>query len=392
LRKFINGYHRKPKILQLITRLDQGGSADVTLKLSAGLVKNGYETLLVSGKTAEPQADLIKFARQNGFGLRFLPVLKREPSPIFDLLALFQIYRLILKYRPDILHTNTSKAGFIGRFAGHVAGVPKILHSTHGHIFYGYYNRFISRAFILLEKFAAHCCDRVLNLTEIGRRDHIRERVARPVKFFVTSGGVDLEPFFKVSSEKPEPDFNTGKIRICWVGRLVPIKNLPLFLKAAAILQSTNPQFEYIIVGDGEDRQLNEKLVTELGLKNVEFCGYRADIPQIMAASDLFVFTSLNEGFGNVIIEAMACGLPVIGTRVGGTPELVQDGQNGFLVDSDDAPALAAAIQKIITNPVTYRAMAAQNRKKAEFFTIDNYIKRVIYAYQTCKKESLATK
>jgi glycosyltransferase involved in cell wall biosynthesis len=111
-----------------------------------------------------------------------------------------------------------------------------------------------------------------------------------------------------------------------------------------------------------------------------------------MAGSDLFVFTSLNEGFGNVIIEAMACGLPVVGTRVGGTPELVQDGQNGFLVDSDDIQALATAIQKIATNPVLYRKIATLNRKKAEFFTFDNYIKRVIYAYQICKNRSFAKK
>ncbi len=385
-----NGHPKKLKVLQLITRLDQGGSADVTLKLSAGLVKNGYEVLLVSGKTTEPQANLQAFAQQNGFGLQFLPVLTRQPSPVFDLMAFIQIFRLIRRYRPDILHTNTSKAGFIGRLAGCLAKVPRILHSTHGHIFYGYYNRLISKAFILMEKFAAHCCDSILNLTEIGRQDHIRERIARPEKFFVTSGGVELEPFFNISQDKPEPDFSSGKIRIGWVGRLVPIKNLPLFLKAAAILQSTNPQFEYIVVGDGEDRQLNENLSAELGLQNIRFLGYRSDIPAIMAGCDLFVFTSLNEGFGNVIIEAMACGLPVIGTRVGGTPELIQDGKNGFLVDSDDAQALAAALLKIVTNPETYQSMAAHNRKKAEYFTIDNYIKRVIYAYQTCKKSPLA--
>jgi len=378
--------------LQLITRLDQGGSADVTLKLSAGLVKQGYEVLLVSGKTTEPQANLITFARRNGFGLRFFPTLTRTPAPFYDLLALFQIYRLILQYRPDILHTNTSKAGFIGRLAGRLAKVPRILHSTHGHIFYGYFNPILSKGFILMEKCAAHCCDLVLNLTEIGRQDHLQERVARPEKFFVTSGGVELDPFFKASQLKPEPEFGTGKMRICWVGRLVPIKNLPLFLRAAALLQSTNPQFEYIIVGDGEDRQANESLAIELGLQNTRFLGYRDDVPQIMAGSDLFVFTSLNEGFGNVIIEAMACGLPVVGTRVGGTPELVQDGQNGFLVDSDDIQALATAIQKIATNPVLYRKIATLNRKKAEFFTFDNYIKRVIYAYQICKNRSFAKK
>ena len=368
--------------------MDQGGSADVTLKLSAGLVKNGYEVLLVSGKTADPALDLTDYARQNGFQLYYLRALSREPSVFLDLLAFLQIYRLILKYRPDILHTNTSKAGFIGRFAGRLAKVPKILHSTHGHIFYGYYNRFISKYFIILEKFAAHCCDLVLNLTEIGRQDHIRERIGPPTKFFVTSGGVDLEPFFKACRENPRRESAGDALSVCWVGRIVPVKNLPLLLRAAAKLDRTELQFKYVVVGDGEDRELNLRLLGGLGLTNVIFTGYRSDIPQIMAQSDLFVFTSLNEGFGNVIIEAMACGLPVIGTCVGGTPELVENGRNGLLVPSDDDIALAQALKTLAENSQLRQMMAIENRKKAEYFTIDNYIKRVIYAYQNCKTKS----
>ena len=308
----------------------------------------------------------------------------RDPSPIYDPLAFLQIYRLILKYRPEILHTNTSKAGFLGRLAGRLARVPKILHSTHGHIFYGYYNRYISKCFITLEKFSAHYCDRVLNLTEIGRQDHIRERIGPSSKFYVTSGGADLDPFFKACHDNLTLKSPDEKIRICWVGRIEPVKNLPLLLRAAGILEHSGLNLEYIIVGDGADRQYNEKLAADLGLKNIQFLGYRTDVPEIMASSDIFVFTSLNEGFGNVIIEAMACGLPIIGTRVGGVPSLVQDGVNGLLVNSDDAEALATAIQIIASNPEQRQSMASTNRKKAEYFTIDNYIKRVIYAYQTC--------
>ncbi|MFA7710459.1 MAG: glycosyltransferase family 4 protein, partial [Candidatus Neomarinimicrobiota bacterium] len=180
------------------------------------------------------------------------------------------------------------------------------------------------------------------------------------------------------------------KIRICWVGRIVPVKNLPMLLNTAAILKNNPLNLEYLIVGDGSDRSYNEKLADELGLSGIQFLGYRSDIPQIMASSDIFVFTSLNEGFGNVIIEAMACGLPIIGTRVGGTPELVQDGRNGLLVKSDNSEALANAIQMIASDPELRRDMALLNRKKAEYFTIDNYIKRVIYAYNTCKTNELA--
>jgi len=374
----------------LITRLDQGGSTNVTLRLCAGLAKNGYEVLLVAGKTTHPPFDLTEYARQNGFQLYFLRTLVRDPSLIYDPLAFLQIYRLILKYRPEILHTNTSKAGFLGRLAGRLAKVPKILHSTHGHIFYGYYNRYISKCFIIMEKFAGHYCDRVLNLTEIGRQDHIREHIGPPEKFYVTSGGVDLESFFNASRNKSTSNPSNEKIRICWVGRIEPVKNLPLLLRAATILEHCGLNLEYIIVGDGADRQYNEKLASDLGLKNIQFLGYRTDVPEIMASSDIFVFTSLNEGFGNVIIEAMACGLPIVGTRVGGVPSLVQDGVNGLLVNSDDVSALATAIQMIASNPEQRRAMALLNRKKAEYFTIDNYIKRVIYAYQTCKTNLLA--
>ncbi len=369
------------RILLVITRLDAGGSADVTLRLAAGLRRCGCEVFLISGKTVEPACDLAKFAKQNGFHLIFVPALVRQINLLLDSLAFIHLLRWIKRLKPAVLHTNTSKAGFLGRLAGYVARVPRIVHSDHGHIFYGYYSPSLTLFFIVLEKLAAHWCHLILTLTESGRQDYLKARIAPANKFRVSSGGTDLQPFFKVKARPPQIPTANDPLRVIWVGRLVPVKNLPLLLRAVAILQNDNFPSEYWVVGDGNERESSEILARQLRLDKVTFWGFRRDMPQLLAQCDLFVFTSLNEGFGNVIVEAMASGLPVVGPAVGGTPDLITNGVNGILIPSDDAPALVAAIKKLGMNPELRRRMAAENRKKAAFYTIDNYIYRVTNAY-----------
>jgi len=371
----------KKSVLLLITRLDRGGSADATLHLARGLVECGYKVLLVSGKTVEPSTDLQSYGTASGFQLVMLNSLVRQLNPWLDLITLIKLYGLIVHFRPQVLHTNTSKAGFLGRLVGYIARVPRIVHSDHGHIFYGYYNQATTRFFISLEKLAAHWCDLVLNLTASGRRDYIRAKVARPEKFTVSLIGTDLGPF--LATPLPcYPDFGKGeRFKIAWVGRLVPVKNPPLLLETAALLQAAAFPADFQVIGDGEEMDATRRRATALHLENMNFLGYRSDVAALLCRCHLFVFTSLNEGFGIVIIEAMACGLPVVGTSVGGTPDLIEQHRNGLLVESNNAPALCAAIQTVLNDPILWARLGAQNRKKAEFYSITNYIRRVQYAY-----------
>lgn len=370
-----------PHIVLVITRLDRGGSAELTLQLAAGLVKKGYQITLIAGQTSQPLGSPQTFAAQNHFTLHYLNSLRRPISPLNDMLAFLRLIFLLKKLRPDILHTNSSKAGLIGRLAGKLAGVRKIFHSPHGHIFYGYYSPTISRLFIILEKYMAHYTDKILNLTERGRRDHIRARIAPPEKFMVSSCGVELEPFRAVTSKNLRRS-DPQNLVVIWAGRLVPVKNLPLLLEAARLLQPQALNIRYIIAGDGEDAEKIRNLRDSYNIRNIEFLGFRNDLPAIFAEGDVFILTSLNEGFGRILVEAMATGLALIATNVGGVPEIIQDGINGILIPSRDKQQLAGAIRKIYRNPKLRHQMGLRNRKKAEFYSISNYIKKVVYIYQ----------
>lgn len=375
------------KILLVITRLDAGGSADLTLRLAAGLTQRGHTVLLLTGPSPEAAVDLHQYALQHNFSLRIIKSLRRDLNPLCDLLALLSIWREILIFRPQVLHTNTSKAGFLGRLAGHLARAPRIVHSDHGHIFYGYYTPALTFFFVLLEIIASHWCHKVLTLTESGRRDYLRLKIGKPQLYAVSSGGADLAPFFAKPARPACMPSESNPLRVVWVGRIVPIKNLPLLLRAINILQQENFPAEYWIVGDGTERESCERIVRAYGLRHVEFLGFRKDIPDLLAQCDLFVFTSLNEGFGLVIIEAMACGLPVVGPAVGGTPDLIAD-ENGILIPSDDSPALAAAIRLLAWSPDLRQRMGQCNQKKAAKYSIDNYISRVKRHYFDVEKRS----
>ncbi|MBN2601385.1 MAG: glycosyltransferase, partial [Candidatus Marinimicrobia bacterium] len=136
------------RVALVITRLDRGGSAELTMQLAAGLRQNGYKVLLISGKTLEPVWNPVQYAQDNRFLLQYVNSLIRSLHPIWDVVALFRLITILRKFRPDILHTNSSKAGILGRLAGHICGIQKIYHSPHGHIFYGYYNPLVSKLFI----------------------------------------------------------------------------------------------------------------------------------------------------------------------------------------------------------------------------------------------------
>ena len=139
---------KKQKIVLVITRLDRGGSAELTLQLAAGLSGKYYDVLLIYGKTTEPLWEPSKFADNHHFSLQCIDSLIRNLNPFKDLTAFIQLIKIFRQFRPDIVHTNSSKAGILGRLAARICGVRKIYHSPHGHIFYGYYNRIISKIFI----------------------------------------------------------------------------------------------------------------------------------------------------------------------------------------------------------------------------------------------------
>lgn len=344
------GSAAEPSVLHVITRLDRGGSAEVVLDLVRLLATDGYRVGIVTGLTANPQEDLDAYSHLHCVPIYRVPRLIRRIFPLNDLGALYRIWRIIREFRPDIVHTHTSKAGILGRFAAWFAGVRIIVHTPHGHIFYGYFSPGVTRIFIAAERIAARVTNRIVTLTRKEIEDHLAARIGKPDQFAVIPSGTDVERFSCAdgSAVRAEIGFGTGAV-VGWAGRLVPVKDCATFLRAAAIVVSRRPEVCILVAGDGEEREYLRSLAGDLGIAgNVHFLGDRRDMPRVLAAMDVFVLSSLNEGFGRVIVEAMAAGTPVVSTAVGGTSEVIEDGVSGMLVPSGDAGHMADAVLALL--------------------------------------------
>jgi glycosyltransferase involved in cell wall biosynthesis len=368
-------------ILHVITRLDRGGSSGVVLDLARRLRRRGARVGIAVGPTNDPQEDLENFAHETGVVFIPIPHLKRPVSLFSDWLAYKELKSYIRLFRPHIVHTHTSKAGILGRFAARAAGVGRIVHTPHGHIFYGYFGPLTTRLFIRAERLAAGITGRVVTLTRKGRDDHLQVGIGRPEQYRIIPSGIDVERYISADRSKVRKEIGCGDSRtVGWAGRLTPIKNCAAFLHAAAEISRREPGVRFLVAGDGEERDMLHQLARSLGLGGkVVFLGDRRDMPEVLAAMDVFVLSSRNEGFGRVIVEAMASGAPVVSTNVGGAAEVLGEGKAGLLVPSDAPGELAAAVMQILGDKALYDRLRDSGRKRAADFdirvTVDAYEK-----------------
>ena len=372
------------KILHVITRIDRGGSAEVVLQIAARQRACGHEVTLAMGESEHPQVDPEEYSRETGVQIVYIKTLQRETSPLPDLRALASLFVFIRRTKPEVVHTHTSKAGFIGRLAAWLARSPVIVHTPHGHIFHSYYSNVRTRFFILLERLAARCADRITTLTDLGARDHVEFRIASPEKFATIPPGIDLTRFHSGSSRRAAArsalGLRPGELLVGWVGRLVDIKDCATFLRACSHVLPSCPRARFVVAGDGELRAALDAQVAQLKLP-VQFLGNRPDVPDLMAAMDVFVLSSTNEGFGRVLVEAMATGLPVVATAVGGVPEVVQDGQTGLLVPPSDPRAMADAITTLLDDPGLRAAFGREGQAHVGQYAIEHTVAAIEALY-----------
>jgi glycosyltransferase involved in cell wall biosynthesis len=303
------------------------------------------------------EGDMRYYAEERGVQPIIIPELGRELHPVRDLMTFWKVYRLIQEIRPDIVHTHTAKAGFIGRLAAWMAGVPVITHTFHGHVFESYFSRLTTGVFIALERMAAMISDTIITLTDSLRRDLADTyHVALKRRITVLPLGLDLSAF--VNTPRRLGEFRRAQgipehvPLLGIVGRLVPIKNHALFLEAALRVRQQYPEAMFVIVGDGELRSSLEGRVRELGLGDaVRFVGWLRELAPVYSDLDVLVMSSFNEGTPVSVIEALASGCPIVSTDVGGTSDLLERGTLGTLVPSGDVAALSAASCAVLANP-----------------------------------------
>jgi glycosyltransferase involved in cell wall biosynthesis len=267
------------------------------------------------------------------------------------------VYRLIREVKPDVVHTHTAKAGFIGRIAAWMNGVPVIVHTFHGHVFHGYFSPLTTKVFIFLERLTARMSDTIITLTDSLRRELAEEyHIARKGRITVLPLGLDLESFAKtprkIGTFRAAWDISADVPLIGIVGRLASVKNHALFLQSAVLIKQHLPNARFMIVGDGETRAEAEAQVDALGLRDsTTFTGWQRDLPPIYSDLDVLVISSTNEGTPSTVIESLSARCPVVSTAVGGLPDLLDHGKLGKLVPSGDAEALSTAILETLSNP-----------------------------------------
>ena len=365
------------KILRIIARLNVGGPARHVIWLTEGLRNYGYETLLASGVVPPGEDDMSYLAEAMGVVPFVIPEMSREIS-LKDALTTWKLFRLMLRERPELVHTHTAKAGTVGRVAGLMyrwltpavlIGRPRpcrFVHTYHGHVFHSYYGPLKTRLFLAIERSLARLVtDRIVVISEQQRRE-ISEafRVGRSEQFAVIPLGLDLDEFANWQERRPrlrsELGLDEDTTLVGIVGRLTEVKNHRLLLNAAALLKQTGGvKARFVVIGDGHLRDELEALAKSFNLgEDVLFLGTRKDAEDFYPALDIVALTSLNEGTPLTLIEAMANARPVIATDVGGVVDLLgptvsgADGyricERGLLVESGDAEGFAHGLARLI--------------------------------------------
>lgn len=365
------------RILYAITAAEWGGASLNVFQLAEYMVKNGYEV----GIVAAPEPRLMEMAVRLGIKIYPNPYFVRPVNPWKDFSALWPVFRAIEDFKPDIVHAHSTKAGYAARLACAVLHKP-IIFTAHGWAFTEGRSYWKRKLLAWAERVAAKITDKIICVSEHDRKLALQWKVAKHEQLTVIYNGIDSKPFLEIEGVYLNPELGLkSSLVLTFVGRLAPPKDPFTLLEA---VKDLNNDVVLLIVGNGELRLPVEKYIKEHNLgERVRLLGQRSDIPQILAASDIFVLSSRWEGLPYTIIEAMMAGLAVVATRVGGIDELVDDGVTGFLVPPKDSKALAGAIKKLIDNPeICLRMGQAGHNKAIKNFNLDNMLIKTHKVYK----------
>jgi glycosyltransferase involved in cell wall biosynthesis len=342
------------------------GSGINTFLSMRGMDKSLYAVELA----VAPGGPLIELVGQHGIKVHSFKHFVQPLDPFKDLLALLDLYVFLRRKSYHVIHTHNSKAGFIGRLAGKWARVPVIVHTVHGFAFHNQEPPWRQALFRNLERLAAHWCDKMIFISQPLIDWAFREGITRNSKVVKVYSGIELDHFRPVSAEEKK------RIRKKWgigprdsvigiVSKLWEGKGHATLIHAFREIKKEMARAKLVIVGEGYLYEDLVALVDRLGLEDsVLFTGFQMDVFEIIATFDVAVLPSFFEGMGRVLLEAMAMEKPVVASRVGGIPELVEDGVNGFLVNPGKIQELKEGLLRVLRDKKLARKLGRQGRKK----------------------------
>lgn len=377
---------RKVKIMYPVTSLHRGGVQSHLLDIVTGLDPEEFEITVAFGIGSEMIAPL----EEAGARVVRIRDLIKPIAPRRDFLATRELISLIREVEPDIVHTHMSKASFLGRIAARWCRVPLVVMTAQGwggFMTHFYRNKLKRRAIFLLEKLMIPITDHVILVAEADRVKVLRMGLCPERKISVISNGIDPGAY-RVEVDRTEKRAGLGldpAIPLAvMVGNLRPQKAPEDLVRAAAAVRETYGPVNFVIVGDGPLREATEKIITDLGVaENCRLLGSRSDVPEILAAADLFVLPSIYEGLCIAILEAMAAALPIVTTNIEENREEVRDGVEGCLVPPRRPDLLAQAVIKVLREPVRAREWGKAGRRRVEeLFSRNRMVSKIADLYR----------
>ena len=359
----------KIKILHVITHLPIGGAQDNTLYTVELLDKEKYDISLCCNLDGE----LVERAKKiEAVKLFDIPFLCREVSPYRDIRAFLSLYKLFKKEDFTIIHTHSSKAGLLARLAAVLNKTPIVIHTIHGFAFNDFMNIFKKNFFIYLEKLLAKWTDVLITVSNLNKKKIIDLNIAQENKIKNIYSGIDLNLFTNKRNNdfRKELNLENNHILLGSVGRLSDQKDPITMIEAFGIISKPFPNAHLALVGDGELKGKILEKIDQLKLDGkVHLTGNKNNPWSVYHSMDLFIMSSIYEGLGRSITEALSCGVPVVCTDVEGVPEIVRDNITGILVPPKDANKLADGIIRTLNDMETAKKMAEEGRR----FVKDNF-------------------
>jgi glycosyltransferase involved in cell wall biosynthesis len=400
---------RKYKIIRIIDRVAVGGPTKHVVSLCSRLDETRFTSLLVTGTAAPGETEILSFVETNDVEVEVIPEMSRAVC-WKDLLVIGKLYRLFLRERPDLVHTHKSKAGATGRIAAFMYKLTpsilfftprkiKTLHTFHGHVLKGYFGKWKTHCFVVIERLLARfCTDRVLVVSQQQKNELLNEfKIGRDEQFVVMRLGIELG-----RGRMKEPGFrrrhgiDADEFVLASVGRFVPIKNLDLLLRMFASLTNARPgpRVRLVLVGDGELCDCLWRTAQRLGIVDkVVFAGVEQDCLPLYREFDLLAITSNNEGTPLAMIEALSQGCAVVSTEVGGVVDLMGSEHSrcgeikicecGVMVPPGEVEPLQRAVELLIADPALRRKTAEAGRAMVrDSYSVQRLVKDMESLYE----------
>jgi glycosyltransferase involved in cell wall biosynthesis len=376
------------RLLHVVGESRYGGAARIILRLGEVVQAEGWQVDILTTDPVFQQA-----VKQHGLGLVNMDVIRREIRPGWDAGGLLRLHRFLREEPYQIIHTHTSKAGFVGRLAARLAGVPVIVHTAHGFAFHEESPVSKRLFYSSLERLASRWCDRIVTVSEFHREWAIELGMCKPPKIHAIPNGIaDVERTRAAGLEeiRREMGARDSDLVILSMARLAAEKGLEYLIEAATTLPRTEPRIHIVIAGDGPARPRLEQVAADLGVTDrVKFLGFREDVGDLLAASDMVVLPSLREGLSIALLEAMAAGKPIIATSIGSQREVASQAEMARLVPPADARALSEAIIQLAKDPAQMFRLSMNARSLYESRYTEH---RMLEAYRQLYLDLLSAK